>query len=595
MAAAVETDPPHPSEALLEATRRLTRLGLRGATGGCAGQAPGLRINDPLRLGQAVIRLSSALLANPERLVELQTRLWLDYLALGQRSVQRWFGLDPEPTVVPERGDRRFHHPGWDEHALFDWIKQAYLLTGNAVVDLVAGADALDEATRRRLHFATRHIVDALSPSNFAATNPEVLDAIVRTGGSNLVFGLANLLEDLERSQGRFDIRMTDFEAFEVGENLAVTPGKVVYQNDLMQLIQYAPTTEKVARRPLLMLPPWMNKYYILDLRPGNSMVQWLVDQGHTVFMVSWVNPDEALAGKGFDDYMAEGPLAALDAIERATGEREVNAVGYCLGGILLSATLAWMAARGDERVHSATLLTTMVDFSDAGEVSVFIDEHGLDELEAQIRERGYLDGLSMFDTTRALRANDLVWSFFVRSYLLGEAPRPFDLLYWNADATHMPAAVHAFVLRELYLENRLREPGGLTLAGEAIDVRRIQTPTYVLAAREDHIAPWRTAYQATQLFGGPLRFVLGASGHIAGVVNPPHRDKYGYWTGSELTPDADGWLAGAKQHAGSWWPDWARWVRRHAGGQVPARAPGTGALPALEDAPGSYVRRRII
>jgi polyhydroxyalkanoate synthase len=361
-----------------------------------------------------------------------------------------------------------------------------------------------------------------------------------------------------------------------------------------MQLIQYAPSTEQVYRTPLLVMPPWMNKFYIMDLRPGNSMMEWLVAQGHTVFMVSWVNPDERLAHKGFEDYLLEGPIAALDAIAAATGERRVNVTGYCLGGILLSAAAAWLKAKGDDRIKSATYLTTMVDFCDTGEVSLFIDEDGLESLEERINERGFLDGKLVDVTFRTLRANDLVWSFFVNNYLLGQSPKPFDILYWNADSTNMPAAMHTFFMRNMYLENRLREPGGITLAGVPIDVTRVDTPSYVFSAREDHIAPWKTGYESAKLFAGPMAFVLGASGHIAGVINPPDKQKYSYWTNDALPDDADAWLDSASEHPGSWWPHWMEWLQPHAGKRVPARTPGDGELAVIEDAPGSYVKVRL-
>jgi len=368
----------------------------------------------------------------------------------------------------------------------------------------------------------------------------------------------------------------------------------VVYENDLIQLIQYTPTTEQVARRPLMIVPPWINKYYILDLRPKNSFVKWAVDQGHTVFVLSWVNPDETLAQKTFEDYMLEGPLAALDAIERATGEREVNAVGYCLGGTLLACTLSYMTAKGDDRVKSATYLTTMVDFAEAGELSVFIDEEQLAALEARMKEKGYLDANAMATTFNMLRANDLIWSFVVNNYLLGKDPFPFDLLYWNSDSTRMPAAMHSFYLRNMYQENRLVTPGGITLAGVPIDLGRIKQPSFILSTKEDHIAPWTSTYAATRLYGGPVKFVLSASGHIAGVVNPPAAEKYCYWTNGRPPKTPEAWLQKAEQHAGSWWPEWQKWVARFAGGKVPARHPGDGDLVPVEDAPGRYVASRI-
>jgi polyhydroxyalkanoate synthase len=358
-----------------------------------------------------------------------------------------------------------------------------------------------------------------------------------------------------------------------------------------MQLIQYAPTTETVARRPLLIIPPWINKFYILDLREKNSFIKWAVGEGLTVFVVSWVNPDERLAAKSFEDYMMEGPLAALSAMEAATGEREANVIGYCLGGTLLASTLSFMAAKGDDRVRSATYFTTMVDFAEAGELGVFIDEEQLASLEAQMNQTGYLDAAHMATTFNMLRANDLIWSFVVNNYLLGKDPFPFDLLYWNSDSTRMPAAMHSFYLRRMYQENLLVEPGGITLAGVPIDLGRIRTPTFILSTREDHIAPWKSTYAATQLYQGPVRFCLSASGHIAGVVNPPAAQKYCYWINPKTPGSPDAWLAGAEQVAGSWWPEWSRWIARHAGGKVPARVPAEG----LEPAPGSYVASRAV
>jgi len=456
---------------------------------------------------------------------------------------------------------------------------------------VVAAADGLAPNTAQKVDFYARQFVDAMSPSNFAITNPEVLRRTAETGGENLIKGLNNLLADLERGKGNLSIKMTDLDAFKVGENIAVTPGKVVFQNDLMQLIQYAPTTEKVLKRPLLIVPPWINKYYILDLRPKNSFIRWAVGQGHTVFVVSWVNPDEKLAEKGFDDYMREGPIAALDAVGKATGEKDANVIGYCIGGTLLAATLSYMAQTGDDRVKTATFLTTMLDFEESGELGVFIDEEQLKSMEESMEKKGYLDGREMSTTFNMLRANDLIWSFVVNNYLLGQEPFPFDLLYWNSDSTRMPARMHSFYLRKMYQENRLIEPGGITLAGVPIDLGRVKVPSYFLSTREDHIAPWKSTYRGTQLLKGPKRFVLAASGHIAGVVNPPDSGKYSHWINTELPPEADAWLAGATELAGSWWGDWHRWVTGHGKAQVAARTPGEGGLPAIEDAPGSYVK----
>ena len=550
-----------------------------------------LALSDPLGLGKAWIKYSTRLCSDPASVARVQMDFWQDYAALWHNAVHRSLGAEVNPVIEPSKDDRRFADGVWEENVLFDFIKQSYLLYSRAAQGMVSGVDGLEARNAEKLEFATSQMLDALSPTNFPLTNPAVLREIVESGGRNLLNGLNNFLSDLSRSNGSLDISMTDKTAFELGENLAVTPGKIVYQNDLMQLIQYSPTTDRVARRPLLIIPPWMNKYYVMDLRPGNSMVQWLVDQGQTVFMVSWVNPGADLADKSFDDYMLEGPLDALDAIERATGEREVNVAGYCLGGILLAATLAWMAARGDNRIKCATLLTAMVDFSDTGDVSLFINEEGLAALEAQIVDKGYLEGRKVFDTFRTLRANNLIWSFYINNYLMGRSPAPFDLLYWNADATNMPAAAHIWVMRNLYLENRLRQQGSVTIAGEPIDVRKVETPTYILSTREDHIAPWKTTFETTRLFSGPIRFVLGASGHIAGVINPPQKKKYGYWTNTDEPADPETWIAGAESTQGSWWPDWKRWLSGNSGGRVPARRPGDGALAVIEDAPGSYVR----
>jgi polyhydroxyalkanoate synthase len=419
-----------------------------------------------------------------------------------------------------------------------------------------------------------------------------VLRATIESRGENLLNGLENLLGDLERGKGHLAISMTDQTAFKLGDNVAATPGKIVYQNDLMQLIQYAPTTDTVKRRPLLIIPPWINKFYILDLRPGNSFIRWAVGRGHTVFVISWVNPDERLAAKSYEDYMREGPLAALDAMAAATGEAEANVIGYCLGGTLLASTLAYMAVKRDSRVKSATYFVTMVDFAEAGELSVFIDEEQLHALEQRMSKKGYLEARDMHTTFNMLRANDLIWSFVVNNYLLGKAPFPFDLLYWNSDSTRMPAAMHSFYLRNMYQQNLLVKPGGITLGGVPIDLRRVKTPAFMLSTREDHIAPWRSTYAATQIYAGPVKFVLSASGHIAGVVNPPG-SKYGHYENDKNPPTADEWLAGATQHPDSWWPVWETWIAHHAGGEVPARTPGDGKLTPLEDAPGSYVKVR--
>jgi polyhydroxyalkanoate synthase len=450
----------------------------------------------------------------------------------------------------------------------------------------------MDQATLRKVDFYTRQFVDALSPSNFITTNPEALTATLESGGQNLLHGLQNLLDDLERGEGRLAITMTDMNAFRLGENIATTPGKIVYQNELLQLIQYQPSTNEVRKRPLLIVPPWINKFYVLDLQPNNSLIKWAVDQGHTVFVISWVNPDEKLAGKSFEHYMLEGPLAALEAIEAATGEQRVNAIGYCLGGTLLASTAAYLAAKGDDRIASATYFVTLVDFTDVGDMAVFIDEEQLASLERRMRQRGYLEAQDMSTSFNMLRANDLIWSFVVNNYLLGKEQVPFDLLFWNSDSTRMPAAMHSFYLRSMYYQNLLAKPGGITLAGTPIDLSKITAPSFVLATKEDHIAPWKSAFAATRLYSGPTKFVLSASGHMAGVISAPG-SKYGHWANDNLPRNPDEWFAGATAHQGSWWPLWDKWITQLDDERVAAREPGRGKLTTIEDAPGSYVRVR--
>jgi len=549
---------------------------------------------DPLNVGSAFLEMTARLMANPAQMMKAQIGFWQDYMTLWQNTARRMMGIDTEPVIDAPATDRRFKDDAWKDSEVFDFIKQSYLLSARYVQDVVTHVDGLDKKTAQKVDFYARQFCDAMSPSNFLLTNPEVLRRTAETGGENLLKGLNNLLSDLENGKGKLRIKMTDMEAFKLGENIGVSPGKVVYQNELMQLIQYSPATETVLKRPLLIGPPWINKFYILDLRPRNSLVRWAVSQGHTVFVISWVNPDEQLAEKGFEDYMHQGYLAALDAIEKATGEREVNAIGYCLGGTLLASTLAYMAAKKDDRIKSATFFVALTDFEEAGELGVFIDEEQLTSLEDKMNKRGFLEGSEMATTFNMLRANDLIWSFVVNNYLLGNDPFPFDLLYWNADSTRMPARMHSFYLRKMYQENLLSKPGGITLSGVPIDLRKIKTPAYFLSTREDHIAPWKSTYKGTQLLGGSKRFVLAASGHIAGVVNPPEGGKYSHWINEALPPDPDDWFKGATEIAGSWWPDWHRWVSAQANERVPARVPGDGKLTPIEDAPGSYVRVRL-
>lgn len=556
------------------------------------------RLNDPdpLNVGRAFYEMTTRLMADPSKLIQAQMSLWQDYMNLWQTTARRMMGQEAEPVIAPAKDDRRFKDAAWQDNQLFDFIKQSYLLTARWMRNTVDEVEGLDDKTAQKVDFYTRQFVDAMAPSNFVMTNPEVLRATIESRGENLVKGLEHLLADLERGHGQLKISMTDYDAFAVGKNIAVTPGKVVFQNDLLQLIQYAPATAKVAKRPLLVIPPWINKFYILDLKPQNSFVKWAVEQGLTVFVVSWVNPDEKLAQKSFSDYMLEGIVASLDAIEKATGEKSANVIGYCLGGTLLASTLAYLTAKKQaNRIASATFFTAMVDFTEAGELSVFIDEEQLDSLEAKMNERGYLEGSEMAQTFNMLRANDLIWSFVINNYLLGKEPFPFDLLYWNSDSTRMPAAMHSFYLRNMYQRNLLSQPGGIELDGVPIDLSTVKTPAFILSTREDHIAPWKSTYAATQLYSGPVKFTLAASGHIAGVVNPPAANKYGHWVGKEKTgkdypADPEAWLAKAENRPGSWWPEWRSWLKQFDDGEVDARKPGAGKLKAIEDAPGSYV-----
>jgi polyhydroxyalkanoate synthase len=546
-------------------------------------------IGDASTLGGAFLDLMTQMMSNPTALANAQIDLFNDSMTAWRHAAERMF-LIRESDAEPAR-DKRFKHPDWTENAMFSFIRESYVVVAKSLLSSVRDVKGLDPANARKVDFYTRQFVDAISPSNFIATNPEVLTTTLQTGGQNLLRGLENLLADLDGGEGRLSITMTDMKSFRLGENIATTPGKVVYQNDLMQLLQYEPSTPDVRRRPLLIVPPWINKFYVLDLQPKNSFIKWCVDQGHTVFVISWVNPDERLAQKSFEDYMLEGPLAALDAIDAGTGERSVNAVGYCLGGTLLASTLGYLAARND-RIASATYFVTLVDFTDVGDMAVFIDEDQIASLEKRMQERGYLEAHDMATSFNMLRANDLIWSYVVNNYLLGKEQAPFDLLFWNSDSTRMPAAMHSFYLRNMYQRNLLAKPDGISLAGSPIDLSSIKVPTFLLATREDHIAPWKSTYAATRLYAGPVKFVLSASGHMAGVISAPG-SKYGHWTNDDLPATPDAWLGGAKSHQGSWWPLWDEWVTPFGLGRVSPRSPGGGRLAPIEDAPGSYVRVR--
>lgn len=548
---------------------------------------------DPLNIGDAFLQMTQRMMDDPARLAEAQVGLWNNYMELWQHTANKMMGQNAEPLVKPETDDRRFLDSDWEENPVFDFIKQSYLMTSKWMINSVRETDGLDDETARKVDFYTRQFVDAMAPTNFAMTNPEVLRETVDSKGQNLINGLSNLLDDLERGDGQLKIKHVEEDAFEIGVTVATSPGKVVFQNELFQLLQFSPLTKKVRKTPLLIVPPWINKYYILDLREKNSFIKWATEQGHTVFVVSWVNPDARLGTKTFEDYMLDGPVAAVGAACNAAGSDKVNIIGYCIGGTMTAAALAYMAEKGDDRVASATFFTTMVDFEEPGELGVFIDEEQLASLEDKMGERGYLEGSEMASTFSMLRANDLIWSFVINNYLLGKEPFPFDLLFWNADSTRMPAVMHSYYLRKMYQENALVKPGALELGGVKIDLRKIKVPVYILSTKEDHIAPWKSTFAATQIYSGNTKFVLASSGHIAGVVNPPVSDRYSYRTNAKKAKTPAVWLEGATEHKGSWWPDWDKWVKKFAGTQVAAREPGKGKFKAIEDAPGSYVKVR--
>jgi len=530
-------------------------------------------------------------LSDPQRALEAQTRLFAGYMSIWSGAIQRAQGEQAEDAVKPERGDKRFQDPDWARNAFFDFIKQAYLVSSRWATDLVENAEGLDDHTRHKASFYVRQVAQAISPSNFILTNPELFRETVASNGENLVRGMKMLAEDIAAGHGELKLRQADYRPFEIGRNVAVTPGKVVARSEVAEILQYEPTTPNVLARPLLICPPWINKFYILDLNPQKSFIRWAVDQGHTVFVISWVNPDERHGSKDWLAYIREGLQFALDTIDRETGMREVNAIGYCVGGTLLAAALALMAREKDDRIRSATFFTTQVDFTFAGDLKVFVDEEQIASLEKAMSEKGYLDGTRMATAFNMLRAGDLIWPYVVNNYMRGKEPMPFDLLYWNADSTRMPAANHSFYLRNCYLENNLAR-GRMEIAGQRLSLSEVTIPVYNLAAREDHIAPARSVFLGCRYFGGPTQFVMAGSGHIAGVVNPPSSGKYQHWTGGPAVGDFDDWVAAATENPGSWWPHWQKWIESLDAARVPPRRPGE-RVGALGDAPGTYVRAR--
>jgi polyhydroxyalkanoate synthase len=525
----------------------------------------------------------------------LQQEWIAKHVELWQRMArQSQGGVPSDVSASPSEGaalrDRRFSHPAWGESPLYDYFRQAYLINADVIRRFAETAHVPQGLTKERVRFIARQYADALAPSNFGATNPEFIKTALETQGESIKQGILNMIEDLQKGR----ISMTDESAFEVGKNLAISPGAVVYENELMQLIQYAPLTEKVARRPLVMVPPCINKYYIMDLQPANSLVRFAVEQGHTVFLISWRNPSDAQKHMRWDDYVEQGPLAAIGIAQEMTRSKTVNVLGFCVGGTLLSTALAVLKARGEDSVASLTFMTTLLDFSDPGELGCFIDEASVVMRETTIGKGGLLRGQELASVFSMLRANDLIWQYVVSNYLKGGKPAPFDLLYWNSDATNVPGPFLAWYLRNMYLENKLRIPGKIAVCGEKIDLRRLDMPTYFMAAMEDHIVPWRTAYLGRELLGGPTTFVLGASGHIAGAINPASKNKRSFWVNEADASSADQWLAQATEMPGSWWNHWAAWLKNHAGGETKARALGSKKYPVIEPAPGRYVKERI-
>jgi polyhydroxyalkanoate synthase subunit PhaC len=555
-----------------------------------------LKDNQPTEMSEVIKTLTAVAeywLSDNERSSDIQTRMAKGYLDLWGSAARRLAGQEAMPAIAPSPRDKRFADPEWKSNQFYDFMMQLYLLTTQWAHDLVNNADGLDPHTRKKAEFYVQQITNALAPSNFVLTNPEVLRETLASSGTNLARGMQMLAEDIEAGKGTLKIRQSDPANLELGVNMATTPGKVIYQNDLIQLIQYEPTTEKVLRTPLLIVPPWINKFYILDLRPEKSYIKWCVDQGITVFVISWVNPDKSLGAKTWEDYMKQGPLAAMDAIEKATGEMKVHTLGYCVGGTLLATTLAWLAEKRRVRVTSATFLAAQVDFTHAGDLLVFVDEGQISALERDMHESGVLEGARMAMAFNMLRSNDLIWSYVVSNYLKGQQPTAFDLLHWNSDATRMPASNHSYYLRNCYLENRL-STGTMVLDNTLLDLSKVKVPVYNLATREDHIAPADSVLYGSQFFGGPVKFVLSGSGHIAGVVNPPASNKYQYWVNENIRDvSLQDWLKAAQEHKGSWWPHWREWLASIDAEEVAPRGVGSEAQPPIEDAPGSYVRVR--
>jgi polyhydroxyalkanoate synthase subunit PhaC len=544
---------------------------------------------DPYGLSPYAIDVATRLAGDPEKMLAAQQALWTGYAQIWTEAISAMMQDGPAPSPIK---DKRFADPDWQTIPMFNLLQKTYLHTANWFTGLVDQVEGIDDMTSRKARFFAKQLSDAFAPSNFLMTNPVALREALRTGGQSLVQGIANLEADLERGKGR--LSPSQIDEFKIGENIAVSKGKVIWRGEILEIIQYNPTTETVYETPILFFPPWINKFYILDMRQDNSMVKWLTEQGHSVFVVSWLNPDASHAGKTFEDYSRLGIYEALDAVYQATGIKEINTVGYCIGGTLLAATMAEMAKTGDTRVKSATFFASQSDFEEAGDLKVFTDDAALQYIQDEMEQAGgVLDAVVMGETFNFLRANDLVWSFVVNNYLMGRDPKPFDLLFWNADQTRMPRALHLFYLTNFYRQNKLAK-GEMIMNGHRLDMGEIKTPIYMQSSKEDHIAPWRSIYRGARLFGGPVRMILAGSGHIAGVINHPDAQKYNHYlpadTLEKLPATADAWQAGLIEHKGSWWPDWAKWLSGRSGRQIPARVPGSGELAPICDAPGTYV-----
>jgi polyhydroxyalkanoate synthase len=583
--AQIETLSMNLARAAMTAQGAIAEMALKNA------ERPAALTPDPFHVAPALTEVMGRIAAEPDRLLRAQADLFTSYMDLWQSAARRMSGETPEPVAAPAKGDKRFADPDWSDNPVFDVIKQSYLLTSGWLNGLVEGVEGVDPTTKRRVEFFMKMLTDAFAPTNFLASNPAALKELAATGGESLVKGMQNLHADLERGGGQLSIAQTDYQMFTIGENVATAPGKVVFRNEIIELLQFSPTTDEVFEIPLVIFPPWINKFYILDLRPENSMIRWLASQGVTVFVASWVNPDASLAEKTFEDYMREGIYAGVAAAMDQCGVSKVNTVGYCIGGTLLSSTLAHMAARQVAPIASATFFAAQQDFSEAGDLLLFTSEDWLSDLETKMDAGGgVLSGQTMADTFNALRANDLIWSFFVNNYLLGKEPKPFDLLFWNSDQTRMPKTLHLFYLRKFYGENALAK-GELTLDNIRLNLKDVKTPIYVQSSKEDHIAPARSVYKGAQLFGGPVTFTMAGSGHIAGVINHPDAKKYQHWTNDALPATVADWQAGAVETPGSWWPHWLAWLADKSGKKVPARDPAKGKLTPLGDAPGTYVK----